>query len=207
MIGQRLRPRPRSRPAVQLRQRFAHRGQCRARQRQMRVHLQRQQEPLCRQLVRGLPDRRSFHRRLRAQRDHRQRLRQQPHAGDVCRHAPAGLVGARARQLLQRQSGVRPQGRRHRRHRLPSERPHGSGDLAGARRQAAAEQPGRAGGALGAGAISGDPSGRRDRHRAADDGRRIRRRWRGWRHDATTPSSCAASRAAMASRSRSATSI
>ena len=33
---------------------LAHRGQCRARQREVRVHLQREQEPLFRQLVRGL---------------------------------------------------------------------------------------------------------------------------------------------------------
>ena len=46
---------------------------------------------------------------------------------------------ARARQLLQRQPGLRPQGKRDRRHCLPAQRSHGPGDLAGARRQNAAE--------------------------------------------------------------------
>ena len=59
-------------------------------------------------------------------------------------------------------------GRRHRRYRLPAQRPHGPGRLASPGRQAAAEQPGRAGGALGAGAVSGNPSRRRHRQRAAD---------------------------------------
>ena len=56
-----------------------------------------------------------------------------------------------------------------RRHCLPAQRSHGSGHMARAGRQDSAEQPGRAGRALGAGAVSGDPSGRRDRLGPADD--------------------------------------
>ena len=82
----------------------------------MRVHLQRQQEPFRRQLVRGLRGRHPFHRRVRAQRDHRTTPSSATAPGEVCRHALARLVGQRPRQLLERQSGLRPQRRRHRRH-------------------------------------------------------------------------------------------
>ena len=84
-----VRPRPRPRPALQLRQRLARRRQRRARQRQMRVHLQRQQEPLFRQLVRGLRRSASISPPAPNATDDRQRLRQQPHPGDVCRHDAA----------------------------------------------------------------------------------------------------------------------
>jgi parallel beta-helix repeat protein len=109
----------------------------------------------------GLPDRRAFHRRLRAQCDHGQCLRRQPHAGDVCRHAHARLGRSRVRQLLERQSGLRSFRPRHRRCGVPAERCGGPSDLAGTGRETAAEQPGIAGAALGAGGLPGDPSRRR----------------------------------------------
>ncbi len=51
----------------------------------------------------------SLHRRVRTQHDQRQQLCLQSDAGDVCRHPFARLGERGARQLLERQSGVRPE--------------------------------------------------------------------------------------------------
>ena len=80
-----------------------------------------------------------------------------------------GLVGQGARQLLQRQSRLRSQRRRDRRSALPTQRFDGSGHLARAGGEAVVEQSGGSGGALGAGALSGDSSRRRVRLGAADE--------------------------------------
>ena len=50
--------------------------------RKMRLHLQHQPQQVSQQLVRALRHRRAFHRRLRGQRDHRQRLCRQPQPGE-----------------------------------------------------------------------------------------------------------------------------
>ena len=73
--------------------------------------------------------------------DQRQRFRRQSNAGDVCRHPFSRLVERGARELLERQPGLRPQWRRHRRHRVPPERHRRSGGLARTRRKAVAQQP------------------------------------------------------------------
>ena len=53
---------------------------------EMRLRLQHQQEHAARQPLRGLRDRHPLHRRVGTQQHQRQRLRQQPHPGQVCRH-------------------------------------------------------------------------------------------------------------------------
>ena len=67
----------------------------------------------------------------------------------------------RPRQFLVRQPGLRPRPRRHRRYRLPAERHRGPGAVERAAGQDPAEQPGGAGAALGAIAVSVDPARRR----------------------------------------------
>ncbi len=139
---------------------------------EVRLHLQRQPEPLPRQLVRGLRDRHPFHRRLGGQRDRRQRLRRKPEPGEVRRHAVPRLVEGRARQLLERQPGLRPRWRWPGRYRLPPERPDRPGVVDGAAGQGADEQPRRAGDPLGAGAVPGPAAGRRRRQPSAHRRRR-----------------------------------
>ena len=76
-------------------------------------------------------------------------VRRQRDAGEVCRHPPRRVVRRRRRQLLERQSRLRPRWRRHRRRALQAQRPRGSGGLAPPAGQAAAHQPVRAHPALG----------------------------------------------------------
>ena len=134
----------------------------------MRLHLQHQPQPVPEQLVRALRHRRSFHRRLRRQRNHRQRLRRQPQPGEIRRHPRPRLVEGRPRQLLERQSGVRPQWRRHRRHRLSAQRSRRPGVVDRAVGKGLDQQPRGAGAALGAGAVSGALSRRRRRYSSLD---------------------------------------
>ncbi|MEY9445588.1 parallel beta-helix repeat protein [Bradyrhizobium diazoefficiens] len=74
---------------------------------EVRVHLQHEPQPVPEQLVRTLRHRRSFHGRIRRQRDHRKRLRRQSEPGQICRYAQPRLVQGRPRQLLERQSRLR----------------------------------------------------------------------------------------------------
>jgi nitrous oxidase accessory protein len=96
-------------------------------------------------------------------------LHRQPHPGEVRRHPPRGVVGGRARQLLERQHGIRSRRRRHRRSAVPTQRSRGPDRMAPSAREDAPELAGAPGAALVPVGVPGPASRRRHRQRAAHE--------------------------------------